>query len=210
MILPLRLALLMLVAASLCSAQTPLANLHPYPKTAFAVGGPFQLQPPGLIVVPSISGDMQMNLVSWLHRRITETVGTSMTVIEASRHDGAPAIFVARFGESPAFDAMMLERMPNGEPIPPAGGYVVDVTPQRVLLMGADIEGIGNAIATFMQLISPTREVQAAHIWDYPDYPVRWVFNMQNLRGANAIGNLRAILDTMSVLKLNAIQQNDF
>jgi hypothetical protein len=94
-----------------------------------------------------------------------------------------------------------------------SGGYMLDILPSRATIVGTDAEGIFNAISTLAQLMTPgdaSAFVQCSHIWDFPDYPVRWVFSQHNLRGPGQLGSLRSIEDTMAYHKLNGLQQNDF
>lgn len=203
-------AILIAIVVGESTAQTPLANLHPHPKTAFPRAGSFVIAASTPIVVVDDSPNPSRRSAAWLRKQILATTGSSLSIVDEAQYAGASAIIVARFAESPSFDALLARCMPPGETLPTAGGYIVDVSNGRVLLMGADSEGVGNAIATFRQMVARDGACIAAHIWDYPDFPVRWVFNQMNLRGANAITTMRSILDTMSVLKLNTIQQNDF
>ena len=202
-------AIVISLVTSLTSAQTPLAHLHPYPKTAWSRPSTFALRSTTPLVVADALSPATRSHVAWFVRQLAPLAG-SIQVVDHSQYTSGPAVFVSRAGASPAIDALLFATMPPGETMPQAGGYVLDVSPSRIIMVGADDEGVSNGLSTLRQLVAQGGDVAGAHIWDYPDYPVRWAFNQQNLRGANAIGRLRALLDSMSALKLNAIQQNDF
>jgi hypothetical protein len=82
-----------------------------------------------------------------------------------------------------------------------------------MLVAGADPNGTFNGVASLVQLMQigdVVAQFQSAHIRDYPDYPVRWIFSQHNLLVGNSLAALRSISDTMAAYKLNGIQQNDF
>lgn len=192
------------------STQPSFLGIHPFPKAVFARASSFQIASGAALVVPDAQSPEAARAAALLVAQTRELCGVDLVVTPESQHSGAPAIVMAQFGVSATLDARIRAAMPPGETLPPAGGYVLDVSDRGVLVGATDIEGLFSAVSTMRALTGATGSVAGAHVWDWPDYPVRWVFNMQNLRGADAIGRLRSILDTMSRYKLNAIQQNDF
>jgi hypothetical protein len=100
-----------------------------------------------------------------------------------------------------------------GEEAPPAQGYVLDISAGVVVLAGSDGDGAFNAVTTFTQFLtkgSGSCSIGACHLWDFPDFPIRWAFVSSNLRGSNAVGFLRGIADTLAARKCNGIQHGDF
>jgi hypothetical protein len=209
-LLPVALLVALLAAVTPAAAQMSSTQIYPHPKSAFPRGAAFALDASTRIVTADAQSPAAARAAEWLRDALARATGLDLSIIPESRYAGGPAIVLATLGASASIDARARAAMPPGEPMPPAGGYVVDASAEGVTIVGADDDGMFNAVATVRQLATASGTIRAMHVWDYPDYPVRWVFNQQNLRGAGAIGALRTILDTMSVLKLNAIQQNDF
>lgn len=199
----------LLLTATIASAQS-VEILYPRPKAAFARAGAFTIDASTRIVVADAQSAGSVRAVAWLQRSLRAAAGSDLTIVTHAQYAPGRSIVVAEIGASDSIDTRLHEAMPPGEPTPRAGGYVLDVSANAILIGGAGEEGLFNAIATLRQLVGAGGSVEGAHVWDWPDFPVRWVFNQQNLRVATAVQTLRTMLDTMAVLKLNAIQQNDF
>ena len=199
--------LLALLAAGSALGQTPLSKLHPPVKSAFPRPGLFGVSSSTPVIIPDAPSPGLMRALDDLRSRF----GGGLTVVPRTAYTGGSGIIFTEFFADTALDRVALLTMPAGEPLPRVeGAYVLDVSTSRVVIAARDPEGLHNAIATLMQMVAPDGGIGGAHINDHPDYPVRWVFNQQNLRGTNPLGVLRAILDTMAALKLNGMQQNDF
>lgn len=95
-------------------------------------------------------------------------------------------------------------------------GYTLDVdSAGRITITAIDADGLFNGVATLRQLCYsltvpplPTLTVPGVWIWDAPDYDTRWVFSMLNVLSRGP--QLRTVLDTMSVLKLNGLQHAEW
>lgn len=95
-------------------------------------------------------------------------------------------------------------------------GYTLDVdSAGRITITAIDADGLFNGVATLRQLSYsltvpplPTLTVPGVWIWDAPDYETRWVFSMLNILSRGP--QLRTVLDTMSVLKLNGLQHAEW
>jgi hypothetical protein len=204
--------LLALLAAMVtsASAQTKSYGIFPFPKAAFGRGSALELAAPVRIVVPDAQSPEASRAAELLRSQTLALTGIDLAIIPESQYTGGPAVIFAQLGVSVTLDARIRAAMPPGEPLPPAGGYVIDASSEGLLVGAADAEGLFSAVSSLRPLTAASGSITGVHVWDYPDYPVRWVFNMQNLRAAGAVGAMRSILDTMQRYKLNAIQQNDF
>lgn len=206
--------LLFLFTIGFAHAQVSLLpTLHPYPKAAFAREGFFPVNYSTVIVAPENPGFVTTNAIKYLQQIVKEYMGFTVPVVGPSTtHDG-PMILIGTRSASPQLAAKLAAATPRGEMAPDSGGYVLDITSDLAIIAGTDPSGIFNGVSTFAQLMIPgdvTAFVQCVHIWDYPDYPIRWVFSQHNLRGPGQLAALRTIQDTMAFYKLNGIQQNDF
>jgi hypothetical protein len=200
----------LLTASLACAPALAQSPIFPYPKASFVrATGSFVGDGDDTLVVPDVRSAAADRAAAGLVAMMRDH-GVGLTLVTESAYGGGRAILFGVAGASTTLDAAIERALVPGETMPPEGGYVIDVRSDRITIGGADDDGLFAAVATLSQITRADGTVAAAHVWDYPDYPYRWVFNGQNLRGANAIGALRAILDTMSRYKLNAIQQNDF
>ncbi|HVZ39008.1 MAG TPA: glycoside hydrolase family 20 zincin-like fold domain-containing protein [Candidatus Kapabacteria bacterium] len=206
-------------ASSRMRAQGLVEGLMPHPKTAFTRTETFAIHPETPIVVPDDADSTTMHAARFLQQGIRIRSTGNCPIVPVSQWDtaGAPAIVLGTFAN--AFVAARAARaLPKGAEMPgrgsaEPGGYALDVRSGQVLVAGNDPDGVFNGAAALLQLTTPGNLalfVQGAFVWDYPDYPVRWVFSQHNLRGANAMQQLGTLLDTMAAYRLNGIQQGDF
>lgn len=188
-------------------------TLHPKPKASFERSGQFILDPATALIVPAQRSQGTIRAIAFLQKEIRKAIGDTLQVLIEAQLSGRNAI---RIGEHNSY-ALMTSRlksvMPAGETVPPPQGYIIDINAGEIILAGSDQDGTFNGVSTLVQLFSDQgnyARISSAHIWDYPDYPIRWNFSMHNLRGANAITTLRTITDTMVMRKLNGYQHTDF
>jgi hypothetical protein len=201
-------------------AQNDLRTLMPRPRVAFEKPGEFILSASTLIVVPVAPDTATTAAINYLRRRINEKIGLLPTVITSAAYHGESGAILLGFDDSsnaagyPALIARLKSSTPRMKNrITAAFQHTIDIAPDLIIVAGVDGEAIFNGVATLAQLMNAsgsTARLHAAHIIDYPEYPVRWVFSQHNLRGNGAISNLRRIADTMAAYKLNGLQQNDF
>lgn len=215
---------LVLAVSDAFAQQASLLNLMPRPKVAWQAEGPFAssraLSGGTTIMVPLNADSATMRAALLIQRRARQMrPRVTLPIVTAESFSKWSDVILIGYKDSYATLTDSIRRyMPPGEEFPPAGGYVLHVIGSSlssgpVCLVGSDAEGIFNGAATVVQLMSPgdeTIRLPYCHIWDYPDYDIRWVFSQHNLRGTGAITNLRKIQDTMAWYKLNGLQQNDF
>jgi hypothetical protein len=189
------------------------SSIYPYPKAAWNKPGQFTINAATTIM---ISQDINLYddsfIADALQAAIKKVTGYTLQIGGNFTSSGN----VIQIGE--IYTNIPLQNgvkyvSPLGEPTPAANGYVIDISPTGILLAGSDQQGTMNALTSFIQLFNvsgQTISVSNAHVWDYPDYPDRWVFSGHNLLVGSQLSALEAIADTMSLYKLNGIQQNDF
>ncbi|MEP7218560.1 MAG: glycoside hydrolase family 20 zincin-like fold domain-containing protein, partial [Bacteroidota bacterium] len=180
------LALLVIAAASQGRAQRSILTLMPRPKAAFQRPGQFVLSNETVLLIPDMPDFPGPYQDDYLLRQIRERFGLTLNTVRMvdfpSTYLGKSAIVItsANPHDRPLF------QIPPGETIPDSAGYVLNISPDRIAISSRGREGAYNAIATLMQLINNNGGVISAgcaHIYDYPDYPNRWVFSQHNLRG---------------------------
>jgi len=214
-LLPILALLLPLLLPNYAAAQSAsILTLLPRPKAAFERTGEFTLTRNTPLFLSDHADEGTLQTMAWFQRKIRENIGDTLRVITANEFTGGPIISVGTLvGADSAVIYHLRGVMPPGELMPDSGGYILDISQNVVALIGSDTEGAFNGIATLVQLLNvsgDTATIRSAHILDYPDYPIRWVFSQHNLRGNNAITAIGNILDTMAACKLNGLQQNDF
>ncbi len=189
-------------------------NLNPRPKAAYDKQGQFGINQNSAIFIPKNVSAEVLVAVDYLQSFIQSAEGYKLEVKMLENYDpDEPGILMGEMYSGQILknyvDAVANESEVTNIP----EGYVLDVSEKRIILAGCTARGVYNGVSTLAQLMVPgnvTIFVQSLHIFDYPDYASRWVINFQNLRGANATGNLAKILDTMAYRKLNCINHTDF
>ncbi len=198
------------VFSGMCIAQQSsiLANLHPRPKVSyFRSAGTFVITPATPILISDTSSAQALD---YLERMLQQTLGYTLAPFRGNFMEGvAGAIYLGEAGSYPALDSALAASLASGETMPPAEGYVMDVSQHGILLTGTDPNGTFNSISTFAQLLQNSA-LPMVHINDWPDYPIRWVFSGHNLIEQSQVAALETIEDTMAAHKLNGLQQNDF
>jgi hypothetical protein len=213
-----RVAIFIAVCSIAVSARADLFDLHPRPKAGYDVStGMVFTAGAGKIVIADTPKPSTLRALAFLQTLLKERLGDTVRVISYASWKGEAALIVGQLDESGVIDTVLLHRtvraMPVREGLPGREGYVIDIQPTVSILVGMDSNGVFNAASTFVQLlrdVGPTTMLRGVHVWDEPDYPNRWIFSQHNLRGANAMTQLKAITDTMARHKLNGIQQNDW
>ncbi|MBL0174582.1 MAG: hypothetical protein IPP94_04820 [Ignavibacteria bacterium] len=205
-------ALFIVLLGASSSAQSFFA-LHPSPKASYALPGTFRLSRQTALVTPLRPSAGTARAIGFLQAIVRSKIGDTLQVLPEAELSGRNAILI---GERDSYDVMkesMRDRAPRGESVPPQQGYILHADAGRILLAGTDGDGTFNAVSTLAQLLTlqgGEALVPGCRIWDAPDYPIRWSFVSSNLRGANAIGLLRTIADTMAMRKFNGMQHSDF
>ncbi len=196
-------------------AQSPIAAIHPRPKVAFEQAGAFTISAVTPIAIDGAADSVTVRAAEYLRGEITRRTGVTLPIVRvpALTDPPTPGILMGMRDAFGRLGTAIDNASPPGEGQPGSGGYVIDAAPGMILVCGADADGVFNGAATLAGLVEPgppVARVGGVHIWDYPDYPIRWVFSQHNLRGSGAISALRRIQDTMARYHLNGIQQNDF
>lgn len=194
------------------SVAKDINSLYPYPKAAWNKQGLFTITNSIKIVIHDSPTPSEMTAIEALQTAIQKQVGYKLSVTSSANYSGSGGIIIGEFSNSFLQNRLQLV-MPPGETTPSAQGYILDITQNEILIVGSDTEGTYNAVVTLSQLFNgsgSSSTVGAAHVWDYPDYPARWIFSQHNLLVTQQVSALEAIADTMALYKLNGIQQNDF
>ena len=190
-----------------------LRHLLPRPKSSFDKLGSFTITSATPIVIADKADSVTIRAALYLQTRLQIQNSLSLGIQKASQYNNGAAILVGVHHTFTALQSALDARMPSGVAMPPAEGYVLDVDGAKIILAGSDSNGVCNGVTTLLQLVNSGGSfatVLGCHIWDYPDYPVRWVFSTHNLLVNNNITFLKSLADTMALYKLNGLQQNDF
>jgi len=155
-----------------------------------------------------------MRSIAYLQRNLKSLVGDTLdlTAYDSTVPGPLPNSLVIIVGEvNSNFIRSELSQLPIRDSLLHLESYTLDVNANRILLAGADTNGTFDGVATLLQLLEGSgNSIPSLHIYDWPDYPIRWVFSTHNLLVGSQITDLESIEDTMAAHKLNGLQQNDF
>ena len=188
-------------------------SLIPKAKISYRKQGNILLSSLQSIVVPDDTLRINYTALNYLQKLLKQFLGNNLPVVSDSNYSTGKAIIL---GEINSFDLLkkklnstisFLNQMTYQE------GYVLDISPDLILLGGYDKAGTFNGVSTLIQLIDNSGKAAAiscANVFDYPDYPDRWVIAFHNLQVAANVTALTTIMDTMAFRKLNGLQHGDF
>jgi len=189
-------------------------SLLPRPKAAYEKYGQFGINPQTVIYIPNNPSTEVTNAIQYLQKIVKSAGGYQIAAQSIDNYNQSTnAIVLGEISSSKAIQNLVTSVSQEGEVTQEAEGYMLDISQDRIILAGCDSKGVFNGVSTLAQLMVPgnvTIFLNAAHIFDYPDYKDRWVIAFHNLRGNGSIPALNKILDTMAYRKLNAIQHTDF
>ena len=196
-----------------------LTGLHPRPQSSYFLGSAPQanINKNWHIVYDVFARDQgTMRAIANLQRNLRSIVGDTLGLIayDSTVPGPRPNSLVIIVGETNSnFIRSELSQLPIDDSLLRLESYSLDVNTiaNRILIAGADTNGTFDAVATLIQLIQGSgNSIPPLHIYDWTDYPIRWVFSGHNLIEASQIDSLKKIEDTMAAHKLNGLQQNDF
>ncbi len=212
------LALFCLIGGPLHAQTNSIYTMHPQPKASFERPiGAFVITDSTPIIYPDFPSAVTLRAIDYLQENLLVTIGTTLVKTNAGLpHSSAPAIYIGDATSNTELAAQLVHQLPQGETVPDSSsGYVIDVTPQAIILCGGSYDGDGpmNAVASLVQLLNvsgKTASVRAAHIWDYPDYTIRGLWSMHNLQVPTQLHALEGLEDIMAAHKMNTVMQSDF
>ena len=209
--------LLLSCSASYAQSLNLLTGLHPRPQSSYFLSGasPAGVNKSWHIVYDVFARNQgTMRSIAYLQRNLKSLVGDTLDLIayDSTVPGPRPNSLVIIVGEvNSNFIQSELSQLPIRDSLMRLESYTLDVNTNRILLAGADTNGTFNAVATLLQLLEGSgNTIPSLHIYDWPDYPIRWVFSGHNLILPSQISALETIEDTMAAHKLNGLQQNDF
>jgi hypothetical protein len=193
-------------------------DIWPRPKVCFEYPGQeFRISPQTPVIIPSVpASPAYQRAINKIQNMMKKLMGDTVQVLSLTSipNTGPRPIIIGEAGKFRLADSMAALSMPAGESLSSmSGAYMLDISPQHIMILGADTSGIFNAITVLQQLSYPgnaSMGVFAAHILDYPDYPIRWAYSMHNLRNPASRQTLHTVLDTMEYYRMNGLQHGDF
>ncbi len=189
------------------------SSIYPYPKAAWNKSGQFTITASTKLVIPDSPTQTEMLTIDALQSALQKQIGYKLSVVTSASYSGSLGVIIGEPSSNSLLQDHLKIIMPPGEGMPSTQGYILDISQNEILIAGSDSNGTNNAVTTLAQLLTTSGSsliVNAAHIWDYPDYPSRWVFSTHNLLVGSQLSAVESIIDTMALYKLNGLQQNDF
>ncbi|MFA6572503.1 MAG: glycoside hydrolase family 20 zincin-like fold domain-containing protein, partial [Bacteroidota bacterium] len=206
------LSVLLIIIASVNTNAGDIYTLHPKAKFAYEKQGSFTITKSTKLYFDFSMNDTGKNAVSYFQNYINTKLGDTLKSYPLAQYNSDTNSII--IGVIKSISKESINKISNrGEQISKEEGYLLDISPKEINIIGFDEKGTHNALLSLIQLATINAgiiNVKSSHLYDYPDYSNRWVFSMHNLRGSNAMTQLKKILDTMVTYKLNGIQHVDF
>ncbi|MDP4288156.1 MAG: T9SS type A sorting domain-containing protein [Bacteroidota bacterium] len=209
----------LLLASTALRAQSLnlLTDLHPRPQVSFfkSSGHPFVLDRSTVIVMSDSATSGTLKAVQFLQRTLREQFGDTLSTLLYSSylHVNSPkAILIGEYRDLPSLRDSVWAESGHGLIVVYGGqSYELASSESKLQLCGQDSDGTFYSVATAIQLFRLAHDtIPSLFIFDYPDYPIRWVFSAHNLMVPAQVSALETIEDSMAAHKLNGLQQNDF
>lgn len=185
-------------------------SIRPRPKTAYNIANnSFTITKNTFIVVPESATWQDWRAIAFLQKNVREQINDTLQISSVPVKNG---IIIGVKNSSSLIKDVLDSVCYNSEKPSTPQGYVIHVSNDFALLCGFDSDGLFYSATTFIQLFNKSQNsvtVQGSHVWDFPDYPVRWVFSQHNML-TQVSKNMKQIIDTMTLRKLNGLQQSDF
>lgn len=189
-----------------------LQSLRPRPKAAYSKPDSCILTSATPLIIPDSPSVVTARAIWLLQRYINEAIGDTLVTVSARAYSGDSGIFIGELPSNLALARYLPSVRIDREALPDSMGYVIDIGPRRILLCGADPDGTWNGVSTLRQLFvrrNGSALVMGAHIWDRPDFPLRWSSRSIGLNVPLMMNFLRIIADTMAAYKLNGLVDID-
>ncbi len=207
--------LLLLVVGTL-SGQTMLDSLRPHPREAYVrqqISAVWYPRSDDTIVLdpsrPAWGHAMELN--AGLRAKGLDTM---VVRLAQGGERFTRAVFLAT--TQPLWLNIILADARDQHPRLPSSktdGYILDVMPQRVIIMGGTAQGLHHGIDTFLQLIRPSPTwwgLNACRIIDAPEHPKRWFYQATNLLVASNTTKAKALWSRAAALRLNGVHLTDY
>jgi hypothetical protein len=198
---------LMFFAFGIVTSQQ-LPSIFPYPKMYFAEQSSGAI-PSNFSAIVNCSQKNLSQYTQRLQNIIKKVKGQDVPISSLQSQYPNFAVYVGLTTDNniqqlfPTLKAHSIESLKNS-------GYYISIRSEAIVIIGQNEEGLGTAIQTFHQLIATQNSLTPTFIWDYPDYPERWIFSQHNLRGAGAVKTIQSLTDTIEKYRLNGFSNHDF
>ncbi len=192
--------------SSLSNFAQDIMPLLPQPRHVERLEGVFSLTADTKIVVSdAVDADLQ-NTIELIQRRVAEITKPPCELTTAMGKTRTPYILPGIIGQneqiSEALTVMPLKEQPQTEE-----GYVLEITPTRVLLAGKTGAGLFYAAQTFLQLIYTKEKegmsVPCVRIVDWPESAFRGVMIDSSQGTLPNVATVKRFIRTFGELKIN-------
>lgn len=185
-------------------AQEP--QLIPQPREVQTTSGWFEVKPETEIVLSTTAAAEDRFAAESLQEEIKEATGRRPPAVVSSPSTQSPAIYLERFGDSLA-SSMLSSAAMRTEGIGEQG-YVLDVTPARIIVAGKDAAGLFYGVQTLRQLVYATDQgarIPGVRVRDWPSLAYRGT-QVDMARGpVPNLAYLKRIVRTIAEFKLNEL-----
>ncbi len=207
------------IVGDVCYGQSLnlLTGLHPQPQTSYFLQSN---KPTAINNTWAIAYDCRPRVgtaraIEYLQKRVKALIGDTLELIPVYCDSDLVVLpdsnFIIIGEKTDGVVLSYLQRLPISDSLSQPESYALNIDANLILIAGADTNGTFDAVSTLAQLIAGSGDtIPSLHIYDWPDYPIRWVFSLHNLIDMAQVTALKAIEDTMAAHKLNGLQQNDF
>jgi len=185
-------------------AQQPM--IIPQPRELHALSGNFDVTPNLQIVLLPAPAEEDRPAAESLREELKGATAQDFAVATTLPAANAPVIVLGRLGDA------TMQGLLAGRGVETKGigdeGYILDVTPSRVLVAGRDAAGLFYGVQTLKQLIvgdAPQTEILGVQVRDWPVLPYRGT-QVDMARGpVPKLDYLKHIVRTIAEFKLNQL-----
>ncbi len=190
------------------SAAAPGQTLiFPLPQQMEITGDVFIPDESISIVVPRDAGKRDIFLARFLVRELSDKYGIAVRIENRSDiPSGRKTVIMGRFDNQLVRTLLKENKLDVSAKNPGPEGYILQVTPERVIIAGSDDAGAYYGLQSLRQLLNAGegRKVQGVKVKDWPNYPFRAI--RLYVPGPENISYFRRFMrDFMSLYKYNKV-----
>lgn len=197
-----------LFVATLFVTAQQLPPIFPYPKM-YVVDTSSGAIPSNFGAIVNGSSQDLSAYTSRIQKSIKTFKGQDVPIISYQTHFPNFGIYIGMSRDDKFVESFPKSKILTVEP-PYKNGYIISIHSDAIVIIGDNEDGLAAAIQSFQQLLTSQSSLPSCLIWDYPDYPERWIFSQHNLRGQGAVRTIKSLTDTIEKYRLNGFSNHDF
>ena len=150
--------------------------IFPVPQEMQLTGDNFIIDESISIVVPATASQNDMFLARSLVRELSNKYAVAVKIVNAAKIPaGGKSVIMGRFDNPLVAELCKLNKLDVSAKNPGAEGYILNVTPDRIIIAGSDEQGAFYGLQSLRQIIDAGngKKVQGLKVRDWPAFPFR-------------------------------------